>query len=356
MGCEAFFKRTYLLRHMSPSQDDPAVIGGMLSSLVASGLPIEQGLRAAARELPRSRTAKALSRLADRLQRGEAFETAAGDRSMPAHLRALVAAGLRSASLGRVLDEFVAAERHAAETHRKIMLAISYPALLLLLLSCLFAFFSFGVVPSIMEVYHDFDADLPGLTVALSEISASGYWVTLGNIAALIFAWIFLWAAMNVVELRAVVMAVPLLGPALRWAALARFCRLLAMLIDAELPLPQALELAGRGCQDATLGLASRRAAESVESGAALSDALVARRAFSESLGPMLRWGERGPAPALADALRTAGEMFDGRLEAQLGLLRAVVPPLSFALVLWGALFLVSATLLPMISLLEKLR
>lgn len=340
---------------MSPSQDDPAAIGGVLSSLVGSGLPIEQGLRAAARELPKGRTARSLARLADRLERGEAFEVAAADRAMPPHLRALVAAGLRSASLGRVLEEFVASERHAADVHRKMMLAISYPALLLLLLSCLFAYFSFSIVPGIMQIYHDFDANLPALTVDLGDIAASGYWVVIGNIATLLFAWAFLWLAMNVVELRAVVMAVPLLGPALHWAALARFCRLLAMLVDADLPLPQAVELAGRGCQDATLDSASRRAVAGIQSGVALGDALVTRRAFPESLGPMLRWGEHGPAPALADALRTASEMFEGRLEAQLGLLRAVVPPLSFAMVLWGALFLVSASLLPMISLIEKL-
>lgn len=340
---------------MSPSQDDPAVIGGVLSSLVGSGLPMEQGLRAAARELPKGRTARALAKLADRLERGEAFEVAAGDRSMPPHLRALVAAGLRSASLGRVLEEFVASERHAADIHRRIMLAISYPALLLLLLSCLFAFFSFGIMPGMMQVYNDFDADLPALTVALGEISRSGHSIVIGNIATLVLAWCFLWLAMHVVELRAVVMAVPLLGPALHWAALARFCRLLAILVDADLPLPQAVELAGRGCQDATLDSASRRAVAGIQSGASLSDALLARRAFPESLRPMLRWGERGPAPALADALRTAGEMFEGRLEAQIGLLRAVVPPLSFATVLWGALFLISASMLPLISLIEKL-
>lgn len=339
---------------MLPSEDIRAT-GGVLSSLVGSGLPIEQGLRAAALELPRGRTAKALVRLADRLDRGEAFDAAAGSIAMPAHLRALVAASLRSASLGRVLEEFVAAERHAADVNRKIMLAISYPALLLLLISCLFAFFSFGVVPGIMEIYYDFDADLPALTVALGEISASGRGAMIANIATLVFAWGFLWLAMNVVELRAVMMAVPMVGPALRWAALARYCRLLAMLVDAQLPLPQALELAGRGCQDATLGNASLKAVASIEAGAALSDALLARRAFPESLGPMLRWGERGSASALADGLRTAGEMFEGRLEAQLDLVRAVVPPLSFAMVLWGALFLISATMLPMISLFGKL-
>lgn len=339
---------------MIPSQDIRAT-GGVLSSLVGSGLPLEQGLRAAARELPPGRTAKALARLADRLERGEAFDVAAGDLAMPPHLRALVAAGLQSASLGQVLEEFVSAERHAADVNRKIMLAISYPALLLLLLSCLFAFFSLSIVPDIMRIYDDFGADLPLLTIALAEVSTSGKWVMIGNIATVVFAWAFLWLAMSVVELRAVVMAVPLVGPALRWAALARFCRLLALLVDAQLPLPQALGLAGGGCQDATLGSASRKAVASIEAGAALSAALLARRAFPESLGPMLRWGERGPESALADALRTAGEMFEARLEAQLGLVRAVLPPLTFAMVLWGALFLLSACLLPMISLFRML-
>lgn len=344
----------------SAPQDDAALLGGVISTLVGSGLPIEQGLRAAARELPRSRTAKALNTVADRLQRGESFEQAADDRSMPAHLRALVAGGLRSASLGRVLEEFVAAERHAVEVHRKIMLAISYPAFLLMLMSCLFAFVVYEVVPGFVEIYEDFDADLPAITIGLVEVATSGKVMVIGNIAMVVVVWLFLLLAMKVAELQTLLVAVPLLGPAIRWAALARFSRLLALLVDMELPLPEALELAGLGCQDSTLRYASRKAAGNVQAGAALSEALAAWRQFPRSLAPMVRWGERatsrqGPPTGLADALRTAAEMFDGRLEAQLGLLRAVVPPLSFAAVIWGALFIVSATMLPMISLIEKL-
>jgi general secretion pathway protein F len=345
---------------MPTTPGDDAAIGGAISALVASGLPVEQGLRAAARELPSGRTAKALAKLADRLARGEPFERAADDRSMPAHLRALVVGGIRSASLGRVLEEFVAAERHAADVHRKILLAVSYPALLLLLMSCLFAFFSFGVMPGIMKIYDDFDADLPYLTIALADISRSGEWVVWGNIAALVAAWLFLWLAMRISELRAVILAVPLVGSAIRWAALARFSRLFALLVETELPLPQALELSGRGCQDSTLSYAAKKVAAAVTRGAALADALVARRQFPSSMGPMVRWGElaaarQGSTSPLADALRTAAEMFEGRLEAQLGLLRAVVPPVTFALVLWGALFIVAATMVPLFSLLEKL-
>ncbi|HQU45405.1 MAG TPA: type II secretion system F family protein, partial [Pirellulales bacterium] len=331
-------------------------------SLVASGLPLEHGLRAAARELPRGRVAKALVVLADKLNRGEKLDEAlsAGGRSLPPHLTALITGGLRSASLARVLTELVAAERHSADVMRRIMLAVSYPALLLLMMSLIFGYFCIAVVPSLMEVYEDFDADLPAATMALGELSRSGVWMLAGNIAVLAASWLFVWAAMRTAELRALLVFVPLLGPVIRWAALARYSRLLALLVEVELPLPQALDIAGRGCEDASLRYASQKVAAGVQSGRALSDALMARREFPDSMGPMVRWGEQAAGTArstsaLADALRTAAEMFEGRVETQLGLLRAVVPPLAFLFVLWGAAFLMSASLLPMVSLIEKL-
>ena len=342
--------------------DDAATLGGTITSLVESGLPIEQGLRAASRELPRGRTSKALVVLADKLSRGDKLDDvlAADERVLPAHVAVLVAAGLRSASLARVLAELVAAERHAADVHRKIMVAVGYPALLLLIMSAIFTFFCVAVVPGLMQVYLDFDADLPGPTIALAHLSQTGFWILIGNLAVLAGAWLFVWVAMRVAELRTILLSVPLLGPAIRWAALARFCRLLALLIEAEAPLPLAIDFAGRGCQDASLEYGSRKVAASVRAGMALSDALMARRQFPNSMVPIVRWGESAAGgastSALADAMRTAAEMFDGRLEAQLGLLRAVVPPLTFLLVVWGLAFLMSATLLPMISLINRLR
>ncbi|HVX11346.1 MAG TPA: type II secretion system F family protein [Pirellulales bacterium] len=340
--------------------EDAAILGGAITSLVASGLPIEQGLRAAARELPPGRTAKALATVADKIERGEKLEVALADDTMPGHLRALVVGGLRTASLGRVLEEFVAAERHADDVHRRLMLAISYPAFLLLLMSGVFAFFCFGVVPGFVQLYDDIDADLPAATMALAQLSRNGPWMVIGNLAVLAAGWLFLALTMKLPELRTILVAVPLLGPVVRWAGLTRFLRLLALLLDTELPLPQALELAGRGCQDSMLDYASRKAAASVRAGATLSDALAARRQFPRSLGPIVHWGERaaaqdGSTTALSDALRITAEMFDCRLEAQLALLRAVVPPLAFVFVLWGSMFIVSATLLPMISLIERL-
>ena len=394
---------------MSFDKEQSGDLAATLSSLVAAGLPIEEGLRAAARELPHGTTAKALTGLADRLSRGQSIEQALADTRTPAHLQALVAAGLRSAALGRVLEEFVAVERHADDVHGRIRLALSYPALLFALMSGVFAFFAAAIVPGFVAVYRDFGADLPGPTQMLVEYSHAGNWVVMGNVAIVLGGWLLIVLALRVPELRTILSAAPLLGPVYRWAALARFARLLAMLIESGLALPQALRMAAPGCHDAALEHASRIAAARVEAGAALSDALASLRAFPESLRPMLRWGETTVAPALrdgnkvapalrdgdggrpgrpqlrhgvselpmqlrhgvselpeavaggaartalGDALRVAAEMFEGRLEAQLGLLKAVVPPLTFLFVLWGALFLLAALMLPMVNLIQKL-
>jgi type II secretory pathway component PulF len=165
--------------------------------------------------------------------------------------------------------------------------------------------------------------------------------------------WLLVWLSADVPELRSMLKSVPLLGPIARWAALARFSRLLALLIENRLTMPECLRLAGAGSRDAELLGACRLAADSTEGGQSLRASLGALAAFPKSLGPIAEWGEQ--ARALPEALRTAAEMFEGRVETQLTLLRMLTPPLTFLLVLWGLLFLVSGALLPMVGLIEKL-
>ena len=370
---------------LNSRHDTDARLAATIASLVEAGFPIEAGLTAASRELPHGRTARALRTVAEHLARGEPLDEALKHCGAPAHLQTLLAAGLRSVDLGRVLEEFVALERHADDIHRRVQVALAYPAILLAMLSGVLAFFGAAIVPGITRLYDDFGANLPAPTAMLAEYTELGPWMLAGNAAIALAGWLLIWLAMNVPELRTMLIAAPLLGPILRWASLSRFTRLLALLIECELPLPQALRLAGSGCHETSLAFAARLAAERVERGAALSDSLVSLRAFPESLRPILRWGEHLVTPAVRDemaiaqaerdprrgvpvvaaapavptalceSLRVAADMFEGRLEAQLALLRAIVPPLAFLIVLWAALFLISSLMLPMVSLIQML-
>ena len=107
----------------------------------------------------------------------------------------------------------------------------------------------------------------------------------------------------------------PMLGPLLRWSRLAKFSRLMGLLLEQQVSLPDALRLTAAGLSDADLARGCRLAADDAENGGPLDECLAARRQFPASLIPMIQWGQQ--TPALPDAFYAAAEMFAGAVRSQ---------------------------------------
>jgi type II secretory pathway component PulF len=122
------------------SSGEAADLGAVIATLVQSGYPLAAGLEAAARELPRGRLARALAAVSRRLREGQALDAAikAQGRRLPDHVHVLVAAGLRTAKLGQVLEEFVAIQRRTAEIRRQVYVSLAYPTILLAIVVAVF--------------------------------------------------------------------------------------------------------------------------------------------------------------------------------------------------------------------------
>jgi len=115
------------------SAEESAELSSRLAALAQSGLPLEGGLYALAEEVARPQLARVLRNLAARLERGEKLEAAiaAQGSRLPAHLRGLIVAGVRSGRLPIVLDQFAALARRQQDLLRRVLLALAYPAVLL---------------------------------------------------------------------------------------------------------------------------------------------------------------------------------------------------------------------------------
>ena len=108
--------------------------------------------------------------------RGEKLETAiaAQGSRLPADLRGLIVAGVRSGRLPIVLDQFAALARRQQDLRRRVLLILAYPALLL------------GIMAALMVFCHlllaeQFDQDFPRLQYQAASrsrisISASRAW------------------------------------------------------------------------------------------------------------------------------------------------------------------------------------
>jgi general secretion pathway protein F len=148
--------------------------------------------------------------------------------------------------------------------------------------------------------------------------------------------------------------AIPLVGTLLRSARLAGFAELLGILVDHEVPLPEALRLAGEASSDPLTRASSRRVQEFLSNGVPLAEALRGRGLVPEWVAWMMGLGER--RGTLGKSLHQIADIYRRQVEMRAALLRSVLPPF---LVIGTAgvfvTFFVFALMLPMVKLLEGL-
>jgi type II secretory pathway component PulF len=248
--------------HGSASAAEAAEFAEHLAALTRTGLPLPSGLRSLAAELPSRRLGRALGAMADSLDRGESLDRAmVGIASrFPAPLRGLMIAGARSGKLADVLGQYVRYADLGGELRRRFWMSIAYPIILLAALLALYLFVCFRVVTSLDFVLDDFKIDVPPPTELLFHLAEAtrtrGPQVAVLAAILGVIGYAVFRLSMGPAERRMLVSSVPMFGPLLRWTSLAEFCHLTGLLVESEMRLTEALELAGRGVGDAELARA----------------------------------------------------------------------------------------------------
>ena len=325
-----------------------------LQAITRAGLPLPDGLRAASREVESRNLRVALTDLAGHLDAGRGLDAALlaeADR-FPAHLQALVRAGARSNRLAEVLAEMVQASNLGHDLRQRIGMVVAYPALV-----CLIVLGLTGVIchlsSQMIEGYgfENFGSSNPPNTgmnavLALTQfIAAYDAWLILGLVLGAGLGWLIWRFAVGPVLRQRFYGALPLLGPLSRFVALAEFCHLAALLVDAETPLPEAIDLAGASVGDAALAEDCRLTVAAVGAGEPLSVALRNWTGLPAGLGQLLAWGES--RQSLGPALRFAGDMFEARAESQATFARQVLSGCLLLLIVWMIGFAIASIFLP---------
>lgn len=297
-----------------------------IAALVRAGVPLESGLLSGA--LADAESQGELSRrLAGRLQAGQSFLEALqaeGDR-LPAAYRAVVAAGLRAGRLPEALEAVTAVAESLADLRRRVRLALIYPSIVLTLAYVLFVGFVVWVVPRIEEMFVVMRLPAGRLAPLLGMLRETvSVWGPAIPAAVLLagVGW-FVWSAFgggggspNLWR------RLPLAGPILRNAETGTFCQLLALLVGHQVPLPEALRLAGEAVGAEPLRGASRQAAAHLEEGRPLAESL----ATSRPLSPLLGWLMAGSTRDLAGSLQRAARLYQRRAQVRSDWLRLFAP------------------------------
>ena len=333
----------------------------LLSSLLASGVPLSRALVILCKEAVNPTAAAKWKQIYDSVVDGISLAESMAriPDTFPRVYVAMVQAGETGGFLDLVLAQIADFQTREKELRSKVMAALLYPAILLLLavgvLIVLMTFF----IPRFQTIFAGMGGELPLLTQAIVGCShwirSYGIFIGLGLVIAgfLLRGWVASEKGRRAWE--GFILRVPILGPLLSQFAMARFCRMLGTLLNAGVPLVQALNVARRSIGNQILVDAVSNSIERVKEGAQLGASLAdCRNLFPGSILEMIAVAEE--SGKLDQELMRIAVVTEGDLDRNLKTAVALAEPALLLCIaaLVGTIFI--GMLLPIFSLTQYIK
>jgi type IV pilus assembly protein PilC len=271
----------------------------LLSSLLAAGVPLSRALVILCKESGNPVAGAKWKAIYDSVVDGVSLadSMATMPDTFPRVYVAMVSAGETGGFLDLVLAQIADFQAREKDLKAKVQAALLYPAVLMLLaivvVIVLMAFF----IPRFQSMFASFGGKLPLLTRGIIGVShwirAYGLFIAIGLIVAgfILRNWFQSEKGRRVWE--GTIIRVPVLGSLLSQFAMARFCRMLGTLLNAGVPLVQALNVARRSIGNQILVDAVSNAIDRVKEGAQLGASLSdCKTLFPSSVLEMISVGE----------------------------------------------------------------
>ena len=261
--------------------DQLIALNDEIAALARAGVPLDQGLLHLGRDLP-GRLGKISRRLGERLAAGEPLTRALEEeKGLPPAYQAIVAAGIRSGRLPVALEGLSTLVRRAAEMRRTVAVALIYPLLVLLLAYASFVFMLVGCFPAMLTLFRDFVPEGGAVRVLEHVESAAPYWLPWLPLAVVVPLTVWWFRSRRAWSLEG---ANPR-GPrgrsrgyrqgfrsVLQAGRISIFAETLALLLQQDVPLDEAVVLAGDASADRGLRESCRQLAERLRRGESARD------------------------------------------------------------------------------------
>src|SRR5262245_6489007 len=333
----------------------------LLSSLLAAGVPLSRALVILTKEASSPAAQSKWKEIHDLVVDGMSLADAMAKSpdTFPRVYVAMVEAGETGGFLDVVLAQIADFQAREKEMRAKVMAAMLYPCILLILALGVLTFLLVFFIPRFQSIFADFHANLPLLTqiiVGTSKVLRSyGLFAALGLVIAgfLVRNWFVSPAGRRTWE--GLILRVPAVGSLVAQYAMSRFCRMLGTLLGAGVPLINALNVAGRSIGNQILVDAVSNSIDRVKEGKALGPSLAeCRTLFSGSVLEMISVAEE--SGRLDQELVRIANVTEGDLDRQLKTAVAMAEPLMLFFIAGfiGTIFI--GMVIPIFSLQEHIK
>jgi type II secretory pathway component PulF len=315
----------------SVSAKSLALLSSQMAGLINAGLPLMRTLSILIEQSDDKKLQPALVQVQADVESGSSFSGALSrhPQTFPPLMLSIVKVGESGGFLGGALTSIANNYKREAELQNKVRAAVTYPIIVLIVAVVgVLAMVTF-VVPVFERMFIGLGSALPLPTQILVSLSKSMWWV-LPAIALLIIATTIWWRAnKNTEQMRRVVdpikLKLPIFGKLTTKIAVARFARNLSMMLDAGVPIVQALAIVGQASNNWKIEQAVREVQESIRQGRSFAAPLAKAAVFPPMVAQMVSVGEE--SGTLSEMLASIADFYEDEVETATSQLSATIEP-----------------------------
>lgn len=339
---------------------DKVVFTRQLATLLGAGLPLSQSLSTVVNQTANKKLQAVIQDVIVSVEGGHSLT-----ESFSKHpevfskvFLALVSAGEASGTLDESLKRIAAQQEKDAAVASKIRGALTYPLIVLLVISGVMAFMLVAVVPQVGTLYDSLQKELPVLTqfmVNMSTFLTKFWWVVVVALG-LVFFFLkqYLATESGIKFADSFKLKVPLFGKLFQRLYMARFTRTGQTLLVSGVSMLEMLRITSESVNNVHVAKAIQNAAGKVQGGKALSTALENEAIINTFVPQMIKIGEQ--SGRIDEMLGKVAQVYEDELDEQIRTISTLIEPLLMVVLAVVAGGMVGAVLFPIYALIGDIK
>ncbi|QGU31992.1 type II secretion system F family protein [Thermochromatium tepidum] len=320
------------------TSQDLSVFTRQLATMMSAGVPLVQAFDIVGRGHENPKMQDIILAIKQDIESGTAMSVALA--KYPIYfddlMCSLVAAGEQAGVLDVLLDKIATYKEKTESIKGKIKKALFYPAAVIVVAIVVTVVILLFVIPQFKELFTSFGADLPAFTlmvIGLSDIIREWWWAFIFGLAALSYAISSAFKRSRAFRemVDRLSLKIPIIGPILNKAAIARFARTLSTMFAAGVPLVEALQSVAGATGNAIYQEAVLKMRENVATGQSLQLAMRQLDLFPHMVVQMTAIGEE--SGALDDMLGKVADFYEEQVDNAVDALSSLLEPMIMVVI-----------------------
>jgi type IV pilus assembly protein PilC len=316
----------------SITDKDITLFTRQLATMMKAGVPLLQSFDIVGKGHSNPAVGKLLLDIKSDVETGSSMSAAF--RKYPLYFDALfcnlIGAGEQAGILDTLLDRLATYKEKIQAIKSKIKSALFYPISIIVVAFVIVAVIMIFVIPAFKTLFDGFGADLPAPTLivmAISEVFVQWWWAIFGSIGGGIWFFFYTWKrSLNMqATMDRLILKIPVFGPLVRKATIARWARTLATMFSAGVPLVEALDSVAGASGNRVYYDATKRIQSEISTGTSLTVAMQNTDVFPNMVLQMTAIGEE--SGALDSMLSKVADFFEAEVDDAVDALASLMEP-----------------------------